>query len=129
MTASTKGTLIRVFETGSSGNLITELRRGSQPASIFCINFNADSSLLCVASDHGTIHIFSISAGTKNRQLQPSLANASFLPKYFSSEWSFSRVEIPGGSRCICAFGQDNSIVAVCADGGYYRWRNFGALL
>jgi len=121
-TASTKGTLIRVFETGSSGNLITELRRGSQPASIFCINFNADSSLLCVASDHGTIHIFSISAGTKNRQLQPSLANASFLPKYFSSEWSFSRVEIPGGSRCICAFGQDNSIVAVCADGGYYRF-------
>jgi len=120
-TASTKGTLVRVFETGS-GNIITELRRGSQPANINCINFNSDSSLLCVASNHGTIHIFSISEGTKNKQLQPSLAAASFLPKYFSSEWSFSRVEIPGGTQCICAFGQDNSIVAVCADGSYYRF-------
>ena len=119
-TASTKGTLIRVFET-VSGNILTELRRGSQPATIFCINFNADSSLLCVASDHGTIHIFSISEGTKNKQLQPSLSAASFLPKYFSSEWSFSKVDIPGGTQCICAFGQDNSVVAVCADGSYYR--------
>jgi len=120
-TASTKGTLIRVFET-VSGNILTELRRGSQPATIFCINFNSDSSLLCVASDHGTIHIFSISEGTKNKQLQPSLASASFLPKYFSSEWSFSKVDIPGGAQCICAFGQDNSVVAVCADGSYYRF-------
>ena len=110
-----------MFET-VSGNILTELRRGSQPATIYCINFNSDSSMLCVASDHGTIHIFSISESTKNKQLQPSLVSASFLPKYFSSEWSFSKVEIPGGTRCICAFGQDNSIVAVCADGSYYRF-------
>jgi len=120
-TASVKGTLIRVFET-STGNIVSELRRGSQPANIYCINFNSDSSLLCVASDHGTVHIFSVSEGTKNKQLQSSLASASFLPKYFSSEWSFSKVEIPGGTRCICAFGQDNCIVAVCADGSYYRF-------
>ena len=59
-TASTKGTLIRVFDS-NTGNILTELRRGSQPANIFCVNFNSDSSLLCVASDHGTIHIFSTS--------------------------------------------------------------------
>ena len=98
-----------------------ELRRGSQPATIYCINFNSDSSLLCVASDHGTIHIFSTSQATKNKQLQHGLVPASLLPKYFSSEWSFSKIEIPGGTRCICSFGQNNSIIAICADGSYYR--------
>ena len=90
-TASTKGTLIRVFEV-SNGNLLSELRRGTNPATIYCINFNASSTLLCVASDHGTIHIFSLEEKNKNKQ--SSLAGASFLPKYFSSMWSFSKIEV-----------------------------------
>jgi len=118
-TASVKGTLIRVFD-AVKGNLVTELRRGSNPATIFCINFNSDSSLLCVSSDHGTIHIFSLEDGNKNKQ--SSLASASFLPKYFSSTWSFSKIEVAGGTRCICAFTQDNSVVAVCADGSYHKF-------
>ena len=77
---------MRVFDTGS-GAILTELRRGSQPATIHCVNFNSDSSLLCVASDHGTIHIFSLGGQTaKNRQLQSSLAQASFLPKAACSD-------------------------------------------
>ena len=103
----------------SNPNVTIVYSRGSQPANIFCVNFNSDSSLLCVASDHGTVHIFSTGQvrthqhlvtmghsswppwcqGTKNKQLQSSLASVSFLPKYFSSEWSFSKIEIPGGTR------------------------------
>lgn len=32
------------------------------------ISFNCDSSLMCVASDHGTIHVFAIDETHKNKQ-------------------------------------------------------------
>lgn len=66
-TASEKGTLIRIFET-FNGTMVNELRRGAHAALIYCINFNHDSSLLCVSSDHGTIHIFAVDDPKKNRQ-------------------------------------------------------------
>ncbi|OWA53731.1 putative WD repeat domain phosphoinositide-interacting protein 3, partial [Hypsibius exemplaris] len=72
-TASEKGTLIRVFDT-SSGSQLFELRRGANKADIFCIGFNLDSSLLCLSSDHGTIHIFSL--GDTKEKKRPSFASA-----------------------------------------------------
>ena len=33
------------------------------------INFNHDSSLLCVSSDHGTVHIFAVEDVDKNKSL------------------------------------------------------------
>ncbi|CAH0388979.1 unnamed protein product [Bemisia tabaci] len=119
-TASEKGTLIRVFDT-ATGSKLNELRRGINPAQIFCINFNNDSTFLCVSSNHGTVHIFSIQDQNLNKQ--SSLASTPFLPKYFNSNWSFCKFQIPGGPQSICAFGSDaNSIIVVCADGGYYKF-------
>ncbi|EEB14804.1 WD repeat domain phosphoinositide-interacting protein, putative [Pediculus humanus corporis] len=119
-TAGQKGTLIRVFDT-STGCKITELRRGANAADIYCINFNQDSSLLCVSSDHGTIHVFGVEDSKLNKQ--SSLASATFLPKYFNSKWSFCRFQVPGGPKSICAFGQDNkSVIVVCSDGSFYKF-------
>jgi len=120
-TASEKGTLIRVYDTGTHVQLL-ELRRGAANANIFCINFNQDSSLLCVSSDHGTVHIFASEDPARNKQ--SSLAKArGILPKYFSSRWSFTKFQVPGGLRCICAFGSDKkAVVAICADGSYYKY-------
>ncbi|XP_065846409.1 WD repeat domain phosphoinositide-interacting protein 3-like [Oscarella lobularis] len=120
-TASEKGTLIRVFDTTTSG-LLHELRRGAGTARIYCISFNQDSSHLCVSSDHSTIHIFNIDDPKKNRTHSLSKAGP-VLPKYFSSKFSFCRFQVHSGSHCICAFSQKDSVIAICADGSYYKFK------
>ncbi|KAK6925435.1 WD40 repeat [Dillenia turbinata] len=84
-TASSRGTLIRIFNTmdgtrlqeGSTGgkmlatyklvsifvleeNLIVEVRRGVDKAAIYSIAFSPDVQWLAVSSDKGTVHIFSL---------------------------------------------------------------------
>ena len=59
-TASEKGTLIRVFDT-ATGDMLKELRRGSERAEIQSISFNCDNTFVACSSDKGTVHIFSLS--------------------------------------------------------------------
>ncbi|GAA5908183.1 hypothetical protein JCM6882_005966 [Rhodosporidiobolus microsporus] len=63
-TASDKGTVIRVFSV-PNGDRLHEFRRGSYPARIYSIAFNAVSSLLCVSSDTETVHIFKLTGAGK----------------------------------------------------------------
>lgn len=120
--SSIKGTLIRVFD-AESGALLHELRRGTTPCKIFCLNFNRLATKICVSSDRGTIHVFELNSPEKN--MRSSLANATFLPKYFQSKWSSFKFDINNHSKCICAFTQNldqHSIVAICSDGTYYKY-------
>ncbi|XP_074926888.1 WD repeat domain phosphoinositide-interacting protein 4 isoform X2 [Chelonoidis abingdonii] len=65
--ASRQGTLIRLFDTQSKEKLV-ELRRGTDPATLYCINFSHDSSFLCASSDKGTVHIFALKDTRLNRR-------------------------------------------------------------
>ncbi|KAJ1789932.1 autophagy protein [Coemansia sp. RSA 2399] len=65
-TASDKGTVIRVFSLPGAQK-IAQFRRGSYPAKIHSITFNATSTLLLVSSDTDTVHIFRIADGRNKR--------------------------------------------------------------
>lgn len=103
-TASEKGTIIRVFSV-PDGEKLFQFRRGSIPARIFSMSFNATSTLLCVSSATETIHLFKLSTNTQPamdppspeaRPRRPSLHSASSLTE---SEYDASeRPQSPGGA-------------------------------
>ncbi|KAK9084022.1 hypothetical protein Scep_030493 [Stephania cephalantha] len=58
-TASTKGTLIRIFNT-MDGSRLQEVRRGVEKAEIYSIALSPNVQWLAVSSDKGTVHLFSL---------------------------------------------------------------------
>ncbi|KAL0305347.1 UNVERIFIED_CONTAM: Autophagy-related protein 18a [Sesamum angustifolium] len=137
-TASTKGTLVRVYNT-HDGSLLQEVRRGADRAEIYSLAFSPTAQWLAVSSDKGTVHVFSLKASSGNAGSErstsppgpnPSVATSSsslsfikgVLPKYFSSEWSVAQFRLPEGSQYIVAFGhQKNTVVILGLDGSFYR--------
>ncbi|XP_072997165.1 autophagy-related protein 18a-like [Typha latifolia] len=135
-TASTKGTLVRIFST-SDGTLLQEVRRGADRAEICSLAFSANMQWLAVSSDKGTVHVFSlkINLGSAANDAprpapDPDVPHASsslsfikgVLPKYFHSEWSVAQFRLREGSQYVVAFGhQKNTVVIVGMDGSFYR--------
>ncbi|KAF9430226.1 WD repeat domain phosphoinositide-interacting protein 3 [Podila epigama] len=80
--ASDKGTLIRVFDTGTS-KLLHEFRRGVDRAEIYSIAFNSDSTRICAGSDKGTVHIFNLDgASPGTRVYHGGMGSPSAGPHY-----------------------------------------------
>ncbi|KAJ6797974.1 putative autophagy-related protein 18a [Iris pallida] len=135
-TASTKGTLIRIFGT-ADGTLLQEVRRGADRAEIYSLAFSENMQWLAVSSDKGTVHVFNLKINlglTANDKPRPApdpivpAAGSSFsfikgvLPKYFHSEWSVAQFRLHEGSPYIVAFGhKKNTIVILGMDGSFYR--------
>ncbi|CAI9112458.1 OLC1v1012910C1 [Oldenlandia corymbosa var. corymbosa] len=126
-TASARGTLVRVFNT-HNGELVQELRRGTDRADIYSLAFSPSAQCLKTASGGAT--------ASKNLSFQPepklsrtSSSSGSWLslmkgvlPKYFSSEWSVAQFRLKGGCQYVVAFGhQKHTLVILGLDGSFYR--------
>ncbi|KAH9310426.1 hypothetical protein KI387_025461, partial [Taxus chinensis] len=58
-TASTRGTVVRIFNT-LDGTLLQEVRRGSDQAEVYSISLSPIAQWLAVCSEKGTVHIFGL---------------------------------------------------------------------
>ncbi|KAK3441609.1 hypothetical protein EUGRSUZ_B01927 [Eucalyptus grandis] len=137
-TASSKGTLVRVFNT-LDGSLLQEVRRGADRAEIYSLAFSSTAQWLAVSSDKGTVHVFSLKAdfGTLNNDRlhntseshvssSSMISSLSFmkgiLPRYFSSEWSVAQFRLHEGLQYVVAFGhRKNTVLILGMDGSFYR--------
>ncbi|KAF5744150.1 autophagy-related protein 18a [Tripterygium wilfordii] len=137
-TASTKGTLVRIFNT-ADGTLLQEVRRGADRAEIYSLALSSSAQWLAVSSDKGTVHIFSLkvnsgsvvidkprgSSDPNHSASSPSSSLSFFkgvLPKYFNSEWSVAQFRLLEGLQYMVAFGhQKNTVVILGMDGSFYR--------
>lgn len=137
-TTSSKGTLVRIFNT-LDGSLLQEVRRGADRAEIYSLAFSSTAQWLAVSSDKGTVHVFSLkvdsgslaiersrSASESKISTPPGLSSLSFikgvLPKYFNSEWSVAQFRLQEGSQYIVAFGHEKDTVVILGmDGSFYR--------
>jgi len=110
-TTSTRGTLVRVWDS-TSGKLVKEFRRGTDKADIYGVAFRPDEQEVCVWSDKGTVHIFTlVVSGTANRQSSLSPFTPFLpLPKYFESEWSYAQYRIPVQSSHISLSSRSSAV-------------------
>jgi WD40 repeat protein len=126
--SSERGTIIKIFRTKDCA-LIQELRRGTEPAEIYCLAFDLKSQYIACSSNKGTIHIFNIKKeGGQEVQNQKSVFGTvvSFLGiqnEYLNSEWSFAQYRLTYKGKSMVAFNPDNntSVIVVTEDGNYYQ--------
>ncbi|OQR77569.1 WD repeat domain phosphoinositide-interacting protein 4-like [Tropilaelaps mercedesae] len=125
-TASQKGTLIRVFDTAKSSVQLHEFRRGTDPATLYCINFSPDDRYLCCSSDKGTVHIFAMLNTTLNRRSTFAPLSVMSLVSYAESQWALTSFKVTAECACICAFGpqvdRGQVVYAVCVDGTFHKY-------
>ncbi|XP_023637673.1 autophagy-related protein 18e [Capsella rubella] len=123
-TASTKGTLIRIFN-ALDGTLLQEFRRGMERAEIYNLASSSNLRWVAASSDKGTLHVF---------RLRPDIlsyspaSSSSFirgiLPKYFyENERSFAQFSLPASTKFIVGFGSENNVLLVGIDGSFRRYR------
>lgn len=147
-TASAKGTLIRTWS-AADGTRLQELRRGADPARVYCLAFSRGErpDWLAVTSDKGTLHVFALAAGagsgqggggaaeqgsaSPSRSANPVSALSrvgAYLPVgrgYFKPERSFVQYRLPDGSRAVVAWGAAPCTLHVLTAAGHFHGVSF----
>ena len=128
---SEKGTLIKIFRIKDSC-LIQELRRGTEPAEIYSLNFDLKSLYISCSSNKGTIHIFNIinkeNINEKHNQKSIFGTVVSYFGiknEYLNSEWSFAQYRINCKDKSIVSFCTENNYVVVITYDGIYHQGSF----
>lgn len=126
VTASEKGTLIRIFDL-LTRQKINELRRGCDPVKIVDIRMNHDNSILLVSSTKGTIHLYNTGINPEFKTENPTFQNYGIsyvkwaLPEYFHSKWSFAQFQIPDVTTYSIFDQNINKLYSFGSDGQYYE--------
>lgn len=107
-TASTKGTIIRIYNS-LNGTMMHEFRRGLGASKIHYITFNHDSEYMAVISNKGTVHIYNLKNPSSNRK-----SMLKGLGGYFDSTWSFAwyNDEVIDPVRK-CCFNKYNDLIII----------------
>ncbi|CAP22779.1 Protein CBR-ATG-18 [Caenorhabditis briggsae] len=144
-TASTKGTVIRVYSV-PTGNRLFEFRRGvSRCVSIYSLCFSSDSKYLASSSNTETIHVFKLEKPDGEEKPEASNEGGSWfdtINKTFSAympsqvlqvselmttERSFATAKLPGLTRTnqVALVGHKNQqyVMAATSDGFVYAYR------
>merc|ERR1712025_516090 len=100
-TASVKGTLIRIWDS-TQRVMLVELRRGSDPAILYCLNFSPGDEWLCCSSDKGTVHVFALQDYKLNKR--SALATIGVPGAYAGSNWAFVCIDLPEKISSISTF-------------------------
>lgn len=108
--ASDMGTIIRLHSTHSTA-LLHEFRRGLDRAIIYSMAFSPSSTRLGVLSDKNTLHVFD-TATISSSNRRHVLGKVPFMPRYFSSEWSFASCRVDG-NKGVLGWSSDDSIIVV----------------
>jgi WD40 repeat protein len=125
ITASTKGTLIRIFDI-NSGELIQEVRRGCDPVKILDLSLSNDNSVLLVSSVKGTLHLYNTELN-EECEIKNKLWDdygmkyiRNVLPDYFSSQWSFSQIYLSGVETFSVVDNKKKKVYVLGNNGQYY---------
>lgn len=121
--------------------MLVELRRGTDQATVYCMNFSLTDEWLCCSSDKGTVHVFALQDYKLNKR--SALASIGVPGAYACSQWSLANFTVPQEVACVCAFGTnplknadgsgdvsqlrhqrsaEGTIFAICLDGSIHKY-------